>query len=245
MGVRRMVDSPLSVDFSGMPVPPLKFFLQTGHQPSGILEHPTGGVVLSHQPWYTEITLEIQEVDAQAILYVLSADDSSALMVACLDEIVEPMYQLMAGPDFGDELTQMVAIRWPEQYAMFLHSNGRTPSSRMMVNIATASRRQWAVADELRGNHLDQWSIERALGLVSAATETFVRMSDPAEALPELTSLLGGPNRLARRLGTAVDILDSLTDVAGVLAGTSSPLELLGVARDAKGIATNLRRDWT
>ena len=242
--VRDAISCPLLVDLSSMPVPPLKFFVQVDHSPAGILERISGGMVLSHYPWYTQVTVGLEGLDADIVLYLLPKDDSSALLIACLDEIVDPVYSLMTGPDFGDELSTLVALRWPELFGMLLNSQTQKPSSRMLIRVGTPERLQWAVADELRGRNLQELSHERIGDLFGTSLETFFRTCDPGQELAGLTEVLGGPNRALRLLGTVADILGCLTTAIGVIGGTATPLDIFNSARGARDAFKSVKKDW-
>lgn len=67
---RAAIESPLWVDLTDMPVPPLRFFLQQDYQPSGVVESVGDGITISHSPWYTEVAWEL-DLDLVALLYLL------------------------------------------------------------------------------------------------------------------------------------------------------------------------------
>jgi len=239
---RAAIESPLWINFEHMPVPPLRFFLQQEYKPTGVVESAGDGITVSHSPWFTEVAWEVKDLDLVALLYLLPMDDETMLLIACLEESVEPLFKLLSGPDFGDELTKLVALRWPEQYAMLMHSQSRTPGARLLCNITTPEQVQWVVADQLRGQAREEIHPGRVIDLVGASLETFLRMTNPGTELPGIVHVLGGPDRLTRRLNAVAGLLGGAGDVLGVFVGGVQVTELVSLAKSAYGVVTDLQK---
>jgi hypothetical protein len=239
-GERRAIEHPLWVDFSGRPVPPLKFVLQQDYSPTGVVERPSEGVVTSHSPWYNEVALELTGIDSVAVLYLMPEDDESVLLMACLDHTLEPFFKLLTGADFGDALTNLTALHWPDVYAMLLHSNSRAARARALCNVVTPGRIQWVVADQLRGAQREYVSNEHILDIVSTSLHTFLRVSDFPSELPGVIEVLGGPDRITRRLKAVGGLLGATADIGQVFQGGVRADELLDLAKAARDAVKNL-----
>jgi hypothetical protein len=237
---RQAIEHPLWVDFSDRPVPPLAFLLQREHSPAGVVERLSPGVITSHSPWYSEITLELIGIEAVAVLYVMSKDDESALLMACLDDAVEPFFDLLTGADFGDGVTRLTARHWPEVYAMLRHSNDPGTQARVLCNVATPGRVQWAVADHLGGAQPEQIENEQILDLIGASLQTFQRVVNFPVELPGLIQVLGGPDRTTRRLTAVAGLLGATSDIGQSLQGGLRADELLELAQAALGAVDNM-----
>lgn len=241
-GERQALENPLWVDFSGRPVPPLAFLLQPECSPKGVVERSSDGVTISHSPWYSEICLELRDVAAVAQLYLMPRTDTFTLLMACLDEAIEPFFRTLTGADFGDSLTKLTASHWPDEYALLLRSNDRAHRGRLLCNVATPGRMQWVVAEHLRQAQLDQISIEQILDLVGCSLQTFVRMSNFAFELPGALEVLGGPDRMDRRLSAVAGLLGATAGIGGALQGGLRTEELLDLGRAAQAAVESMIR---
>ena len=239
-GERRAIEHPLVVDFSGHFVPPLRFLLQQDYSPLGVIERPSPGITTSHTPWYTEVVLELTGIDAVAVLYLMHEDDECILLMACLEQSVEPFFKHLSGADFGDGLTSLVSRRWPDLYAMLLHSNTRDTRARILCKMATPGQVQWVVADQLRGAEREYIDNERVLDLISTALETYLRVSRYLVELPGVFEVIGGPDRTTRGLNAIGGLLTAAGNIGqtfedGVLAD-----ELVQLASDARDFVKSL-----
>ncbi|MDP8911456.1 MAG: hypothetical protein M3M94_05260 [Actinomycetota bacterium] len=239
-GERRAIEHPLCIDFSGRLVPPLTFLLQTEYSPTGVVERRSDGVITSHTPWYSEVALELAGIDAVAVLYLMPKDNESALLTACLDETVEPFFKLLTGADFGDGLTKLTALHWPEVYEMLLRSNERSARGRLLCNVATSARVQWVVADQLRGAQLEYIANERIRDLIVTSLQTFLRVSNFLVELPGVFEVVGGPDRTSRRLNAVAGLLRATSDIGRALQGGVHGDELLDLAKAARHAVNTL-----
>jgi hypothetical protein len=232
------------VDFSGRAVPPLGFVLQPTYTPAGIVERLDDGVTASHSPWYTEYAFQLDGVDAVAVLYLLGRDDESALLMACLGEAPEHFFGFLSGADFGDELTRLTAQHWPDVDQMLRRSTALATEGRILCNVATPGRVQWAVADNVRGRQLEHITHDELVDLLQASLHTYTRLADFGTQLPGVIHVLGGPDRVTRRLNLAAGLLGAGADIGKVLQGGVRADELLELAKAAGDVArTLLRRD--
>jgi hypothetical protein len=238
-GERRAIESPLWVDFTGRPVPPLRFLLQREYSPAGIVEPRSDGITASHSPWYSEFVLQMTGIDAVSVLYLMSKDDDTALLMACLDEFPEPFFELLSGADFGDGLTRLIAQHWPDLYGMLLASNKRTPGARILCNVATPGRVQWVVADQIPAS-TEGVATEQVMDLVGASLQTFARMTNVVSELPGVIDVLGGPDRMSRRLKAVSGLLGSAGDIGAVFQGGMTGNELLALAKSARSVVNDL-----
>lgn len=236
-GERRAIESPLFVDFSNAPVPPMLFALQAERAPRGVVSRPAPGVTIAHTPWYAEFDFQLTGVDGVAVVYVIQYTDESNLIVASLDQTFEGFFSLMSGADYGDDVTKLVALNWPDMYAMLLHSNRRTRRERMLCNINIGGRVQWAVVEEIPVG-ADELSNDQALAVAFAAVQTFVRIANLPE-LPGLFDVLGGPDLVSRRLTATAGLFYS---AAGVLGGFATGVpDLSAIIDGAREFVTHAR----
>lgn len=224
------------IDYSSMRVPALKFVLQPSHEPHGIVEVLAPGLTACHSPWFTEVALEVTGVEgvAAAVVYVIPKDDDTSLLAACVDETVELLFSFMSGADHGDALTRLVAVEWPDIYAMLRDSQRGTPGQRILANVHTSTRVQWVVADELRGARREGIDPREAEELINTALKTVIRASQFYIELPGVMQVLGGPDRLSRRLKGVSTLFMSAADFGtGVMDGMQVD-ELVGLAKSVR-----------
>ncbi len=227
---RREISEPFAISFADRPVPALRFLLQQDFKPSGVVEHLPDGLTVGMTPWFTEVVFELTETDTVAVLYRISKDDEYDLVVACLGESVEPFFKLLAGGDYGDELTKLVQRHWPEQYEMLRLSTAEVPGGRLMFMLHTPQRVQWMVADHLPVG--DDFSSAQVTDLIGAALQTFLRFSQPSD-LPGVIPVLGGPDLLSRRLKTISGLINNLNGINGAFEDGLDTDDLYGLAKDA------------
>jgi len=237
-GERRAIDHPLTVDFSGMAVPPLKFILQTEYSPAGVIERPSPGITTSYSPWYLELACDLTGIDAIAVLYWMPTDDESALLMACLNEV--PFFTQLMGADFGDGLTRLTARHWPELYTMLVHSNNRTSGRRVLCKVVTPGRVQWVVADQLRKPQQEFVKNEQLLDLIGSSLQTFLRVSRYLIELPDVFEVVGGPDRTDRRLKAMAGLLGGVGGIGQGLQDGVQLDELLDLAQSARDVVKSL-----
>jgi hypothetical protein len=238
-GERKAIESPLCVDFTDRPVPPLKFVLQAEYSPAGVVER-SEGMIAGHSPWYGEFALELTGLDAVTVLYVMSKDDDTALLMACLDTSMEPFFGFVSGADFGDDLTQLTALHWPDVYGMLLASNRRTPGARIICTVATPGCVQWVVADQIPVAQAEDIPKDRILDLLRVALQTFVRTSQFYLELPGVIEVLGGPDRTSRRLKAAAGLFRATGDITGVFDSGIGADEVVKLAKSARSFVESL-----
>lgn len=238
---RHSIDNPMVIDLSSMPVPPLRFVIQPSYEPVGLYEAYSEGFTVAHTPWYTELGLSLNGADSAALLYLIPKDDDTNLLVACLDRTLDPLFDLLVGPDYGDELVELVAQHWPDIYEMLRNSQDLAATFRMICNVRTPGHLQWVVADPLRGKSKDEWSSERILDLIGTSLQTMFKFTDFPIELPGAVYVLGGPNQLSRRLSALSGLLNASGDIAGVLQGGISSPDLIKLAIAAKNFLSTIR----
>lgn len=232
-GERRAVENPMRVDLSQSLAPPLGFVMQHDHRPVGLVDQLSPGVTRSQTPWHAEFTLRLTGIDAVAVLYLRPADENTDLLMACIDTALDPLFGFMTGADFGDPMTTLVATQWPDVYGMLLHGARGAPRRRVLARVHTVTAVQWVVADQLPASD-DGFHAGQATDLVVAALSTFVRVSQFPLELPGVLEVLGGPDRITRRLKGIAGLFNSAADF-----GTSS-VDLygsLGGVLDGKALA--------
>ncbi|MFF1818097.1 hypothetical protein ACFVWG_12430 [Kribbella sp. NPDC058245] len=227
---RGEISEPFGISFANKPVPALRFLLQEGFKPSGVVEHLPDGLTLGMTPWFTEVVFELTGTEAVAVLYRISKDDEYDLVVACLGEIVEPFFRLLEGRDYGDELSKLVKLHWPEQYEMLRLSTAQVPGARVMFTVHTPQRAQWVVADHLRVG--DEFSSAQVTSLIGAALQTFLRFCQPYD-LPGIIPVLGGPDLVSRRLKSISGMISSLNGINGALKDGFDAGDIIDLAKDA------------
>jgi hypothetical protein len=240
-GARRAIEHPLFLDFSGYPVPPLKFVLQSEYTPAGIVERPSPGVTASHSPWYSELGLKLTGADETAVVYLLPMGGERGFLAACLDQTFEPFFQVMSGADYGDGVTHLVAQHWPDVHAMLLDSNRAAPEGRVLCKVITPGVTQWAVADPVLDSQLNDITSEHLTDLVGTAVRTTVRALDPIQ-LPGLIRVLGGPDRTSRRLKAFSSLLGAGADLGGTFQGGIQADELLELGKHALQAVSSMRQ---
>jgi len=231
---REQIEHPMFLDFSGGPVPPLKFVLQAAYAPAGSIERPMTGLTLTRTPWYTELGIEITGVDATAVLYQIPKGDGSELLVGCLDESFEPFFTLLSGPDYGEGVTQLTANHWPEIYDMLRRSSQRAEVGRLLCNVVTPGRVQWVVADNLPADRPDEIPNKQLLDLIGTSIQTYLRASNFGVELPGLVPLLGGPSLFDRRLQAITSLVGTATSLGGVLQGGLKATDLYDLGKSTQ-----------
>ncbi len=227
---RREISEPFAISFADKPVPPLRFLLQDGFKPSGVVEHLPDGLTVGMTPWFTEVIFTMTGTETVAVLYRISKDDEYDLVVACLGEIVEPFFRLLEGRDYGDGLSKLVQQHWPEQYEMLRLSTAQVPGARVMFTVHTPQRVQWVVADHLRVG--DDFSSAQVTNLLGAALQTFLRFSQPYD-LPGIVPVLGGPDLLSRRLKAISSMINNLNGINDAFQDGFDTSDIIGLAEDA------------
>lgn len=237
-GERQAIENPLMVDLSPFPVKPALFVMQQSRDPKGLVERTGEGVVVVHTPWYQEFNIRFVGLDGVGILYLMPYTDDSYLLFASIDQTFEGFFTFLSGADFGDELTKLVALQWPELYAMLLHSNRRSPGQMMLFNTVMGGRIQWAVGRTVPVSQ-EEFANETVLNIIASALKVFLRTADAvalSEALPGFLSVLGGPDLLTRRLKAIGGLLNATGDL-----GTGIADVFQGELPDIKGIFENSR----
>ena len=232
-GERRAIESPLLVDFTGWAVPPLKFMLQAEHSPAGIVER-SEGIVVASTPWYREFALEMTGSDGFALAYLMPMDDDTDLLMACLHTTAEPYFRAASGADFGDAVTRLTALHWPDIYGFLLASNRRTPRARILCNVATPGQVQWVVADQIPVAQVEHLSAGQFLEFVFDAVEIFLRTSQFYSELPGVIDVLGGPDRTSRRLKAAAGLFGAAGGMTDSLKDGIAIDEVIEVAKSAR-----------
>lgn len=242
-GERHAIDDPMGIHYGAMPVPSLKFFLQPSHHPSGIVEQLDSGLTACHTPWFTEVALEVLGVPdvAAVVLYVIPKDDDTSWLAACVDHVPDALHRTLAGADYGDAMTTLVAREWPETYALLLNSQQRTPDTRVLAWIHTTTKTQWVVADELRGSARNEVDHRLAQSLILTALETVIRSTSFPMDLPGAIEVLGGPDRLSRRLTALSTLFTAAGNIGSETADGIEFDELFGIANDVKDFVSGLR----
>lgn len=235
-GERHAIDDPMGIDYGAMPVPSLKFLMQPSHHPSGIVEHLEPGLTACHTPWFTEVALEVVGVPevAAVVLYVIPKDDDTSLLAACVGHVPDALHRTLAGADYGDALTALVARHWPETYTLLVNSQRRTPDTRILAWVRTTTKTQWVVADELRGSAREEVDHRQARSLTLTALETVMRSTSFPLDLPGALEVLGGPDRLSRRLKALSTLFTSAGSIGSGVADGLEPDDLFDLANDVK-----------
>ncbi len=158
-------------------------------------------------------------------------------LVACLGETLEPFFRLISGPDFGDELVGLVASHWPDVHRMLVSSQDPSTEARALGEIRTAAKRQWVVADALRGAQRLEYSHDQALDLIATSLHTMLRVTNFALALPGAIQILGGPDQKARRLKALSGLFSATGDMFGAAQGGIKADELYGLSKAAIAFA--------
>jgi hypothetical protein len=248
-GERQAIHSPLTVDLSQRLVKPALFVVQQTREPKGIVEHVGEGVAIAHTPWYSEFNLRFVGLEGVYVLYLMPYTDDTDLLFASIDHTFERFFTCLSGADFGDELTKLVALQWPELYAMLLHSNRRSVGQMMLFNTVMGDRLQWAVGRTVPATQ-DEFSPELALNIIASALEVFLRTSDPvalSKSLPGLVDVFGGPNLLMRRLNATGELLASTADlttgIADIFQGTPDVEAIVKSSRDMVKHVASLMKD--
>lgn len=218
------------VDLSTTMSPPMKFLLQRAYRPAGITRLLSNGLTESRFPWYMELALPTSEPGGAGVLYFVPRDENSGLLLACLDEAPTAFFNLMNGVDFGEAVTDLVGRHWPQVLKMLREGQSATPKSRMLCQIRTASKVQWAIADPLPT--LDEVPGARIADLLTTSLKTVLDIVEFPLTLPGVVPVLGGPDRTSRRL-TA---LAGLFGTAGGLDYLDGGIEL----HELKDLATSI-----
>ncbi len=238
-GERNAIAHPLVVDFGGQPIGPLRFLLQDAYAPTGIVEYPSEGMACRHTPWLTEVVLDLTGTTATAVLYLLPKDERTVLLAACLDQVFEPFFKLMAGGDYGDAVTRLVATHWPEVHAMLARSNSSSASGRVLAVVTTSGRNQWVVADHVPSSPDHEIPSRQMHDLIGAALTVYSRIANAGVELPGLINVLGGPDRTSRRLTSLAGLLGAVGDFGTAFGGGIKADELYGMAMAAREAVTN------
>ena len=106
----------------------------------------------------------------------------------------------------------------------------------MLCKVVTPGRVQWVVADQLRGPQRESFRNEQLLDLIGVSLQTFLRVSRYLIELPDVFEVLGGPDRMTRRLKAIGGLLGSAGDIGQVFQGGVQSDELLDLATAARDV---------
>ena len=240
---RRAIEHPMVLDLSALPAPPLKVLLQQTYWPAGIVQRQPDGGSVCHFPWYNELASRIvPDSDTVAVLYVLPVDDETNLLAACIGDAFDVFFRYLSGADYGDGIAALVAQHWPDVYRMLVESQGTAVRSRVLCHVRTASRLQWVVADPLRGPRRNtEISNEQATDLVITALRITLDALQFHLRLPGVIQVLGGPDRLSRRLTALSGLFGNAADLGGLFQDGLQVEELRELAKTAVEVVEGLR----
>jgi hypothetical protein len=238
-GERHAIANPYEVRLQQSLAPPLRFVLQTEYRPRGLSEKNAAGVTASATPWFTEFGVELSGIDAVAVLYRLPKDDRTDLLAASIDTSMGPLFHFMSGADFGDPVTTLVALHWPDVYGMLKDSTAVTARKRMLARVLTPGGTQWVVADQL---FVDQdVSPDAVLDLMAGALHTFLRVSQFATELPGVIPVLGGPDRTTRRLKAVAGLFTATATLGNGFVGGVQGDEIGDMLKAAREFLSSAR----
>lgn len=163
--------------------------------------------------------------------YLFPATDDVDLLVAGLGPLPQWIFELLSGPDFGDELTRQVAMRWPLIFDYFLASTEQRMDRRFLMIFKTMTGVGWGLVEPLRDGRRIDVPLYLREDLMMAALATALRMSAPWETLPEFVETLGGPGRVERRLRGVSGLLGSLSAAGGALSADGDLQSLIDLAK--------------
>lgn len=234
-GERHLIADPSRVDLSGTTCPAPRFVLQTSVERVGMVE-THDETTICRTPWFVQWqsvaeSIEVDNVHPVFCHYIFPVTDDLDLMVAAVGAIPRGMFNLLSGPDFGDELTRQVASGWPDIFDYLRASTEQRMDRRHFVVVKTINSVDWVLADPLRGPNRRDVSMGRREDLMMTALDAALRISAPWKTLPKYVTTLGGPDRLTRRLNAVSGLLGAVTDVGGGLTGSGSLTDLLDIAR--------------
>lgn len=222
MAERHRVATPTELNLSHLHRQPLMPFASASAPPPSTynrIVNPSGAVNV--YPWGWEIVNTVEgssssQADSFLITYVALADPGELLLLACLDSWLDPIYELMTGADFGDQVTPLVAKHWPETFRLMCNGNGMAQSPGIL-RVTTAST-QWAV-----GTFFVDVSTEEEFIIPEAPKEQLTAavvavvgdlLGFPAN-LPGLVPILGGDDRTSRRMRSIASILSNIGSLGG------------------------------
>ena len=238
------IDNPLTISFAGMPVAPLRFFLQRDYAPAGAVHEVDEGVTATFMPAYVEWGLQLTGADATAVLYQFPRTDDTDVICACLNEAVTPLFKVLTGADYGEALTTLVAEQWPDFHRLLADSTADVPGTRKLWRVITTEVTQWIVADELTGADRRVLAGATATSLIGTALETFHKATHPAD-LKNIIEVFAAPNRRTRRLNAIKGLVEAVPAIVGQIQGGLSSLnvaELIEVAGECLEHVQELRR---
>ena len=236
-GERHTISNPVGLDLSGSICPPLRFVLQTTVEPIGVTE-ADGKTTICYTPWYTgfQSDVDLPDHDGPPLVlchYILPATDDLDLLVASLGDVPQYFYDLLSGADFGDQLTQHVALHWPQIYDHFKAGTEQAFDRRCLMQVRTMQGAEWVLAEPLRGRRRSEVPPYLREDLMMAALGAALRLAAPWETLPELMTILGGPDRLSRRLNAVSGLLGSVSTIGGAFGDSAGFKELIEACKAA------------
>jgi hypothetical protein len=239
-GARKAIDAPLWIDFSTVGAPPMAFILPAEHTPMGRVETYGPDVTIGHTTWFTEITMKLE--GRPVVLYQMDLTPELTYLVACLDEYPEGWFNIVTGDDFGDGLTEVLKGHWPDIHEMLRLSTASVLGQRVLANLATATKTQWVVAEPVAPNATGMVDQEQVRELVNVAFEVLVRTGS-AEffKLPGVLEVMGGPDKLHRKMATLSNLIGGAGGIGGGLAGGVTANEVLLMGKDGWDFVRGLR----
>lgn len=241
-GARKAIDSPLWIDFSTAGAPPMAYLLPEGeHLPMGRVERPAPDVVIGHTTWYTEIAAKLE--GRVVVLYQMDFTPEDTYLVACLEDYPEGWFKLVTGDDFGDRLTELLRIHWPDIYEMLRLSTASVLGHRVLCNLHTVGKTQWVVAEPMAPTAAGMIDEAQVREFVVSSLEVVLRTgTTDFFMLPGVVEAMGGPDKLSRRLTALSNLIGGATGMAGGFIGGVKADELIPLGRDARDFIGGLRR---
>lgn len=216
-GIRAQIAEPTVLSLAHTTAPPLGFVIAEDVPQRGIQERLDEFSLAQHLPWFTELVLSLRGTSAKLCLYRLPVSDDLWLQAACVGEFPEPLFDMLTKPDYGNALTALVQKEWPDVFGMLVASTQRSLDRRVMMQVQNISGSQWVIADPVHADDPRASSPATIESLALCALETVVRFGSPAQSLPGLLEVLGGPDMLSRRLSALSTGLSSVAGIGGAL----------------------------
>ena len=215
---RKRVANPTEFNISHLHRRPLLPFMSSVPPPPSSynqMSHANGFVNVYNWGWEIVKWLEAGRKNC-FVTYLALADPGELLMMACVENWPDPVYELMTGADYGDSVTPLIAKHWPKTFELFCNGNGMERNPGLMKVRTTSS--QWLVDSFFDAQSTPQDLVipeAQSIQVGKAVAGLVTDLSGFPLNLPGLLPVLGGDDRTTRRLKALARIFGNLGGLGG------------------------------
>lgn len=155
---------------------------------------------------------------AYRVGYVFPLADRFFLCGHCVSPYMDAPMKLMMGADYGEPVTELVKRQWPHTFSLIEAGIAFSGEQVALARIVT-DREYYFVGRALVSRSATRLDFpeEPLEGIFEAAMKVIDDSLKFPTDMPGLMQILGGPDRLERRLSLGKDIAEGFKDILGFL----------------------------